>query len=211
MLQQLHTRSSINHHLCLVRKQTESSPSLREERCPFRMEVPGVWSDEERGGLLVLWTFSQVVRDKEGSLLTPYIFCQCSRRCQICPLLAILHVQHFLLQLKKQRAEESAHRARQTPYINEIILLILQLVWVPSLLLLWSLSPAWWRLQQTCGCRQTVSPRPCGPRCAPSGKPSHPGGSSPDHRPWLQKQTIKVKVEISARFFRFYILLQRSV
>lgn len=36
------------------------SPSLREERCPFRRQVPEVWSDE-REGLLVLWTFSQVV------------------------------------------------------------------------------------------------------------------------------------------------------
>lgn len=49
--------------------------------------------------------------------------------------------------------------------------------------LLWSCSPAWWHPQQTYGCRQIVSPRPCGPRYAPSGKPSHPGGSSPDHRP----------------------------
>lgn len=56
------------------------SPSLREERCPFRRQVPEVWSDE-REGLLVLWTFSQVVVESLSGV-THYTSFQSGQRTQ---------------------------------------------------------------------------------------------------------------------------------
>lgn len=96
------------------------SPSLREERCPFRRQVPEVWSDE-REGLLVLWTFSQVVVESLSGV-THYTSFQSGQR----PQKSVHYWPFFTLSIfscnkKKKKVEDSVYKAPQTHCTNECI------------------------------------------------------------------------------------------
>lgn len=163
-----HTSISIHHHLLYVWSESRVSASLIEK---VSIQEAGPWC-------LVRWAGRpsryfdpsfQILVEKL-SWVTLSTSCQCGRRAHDLPITR--RFLHWAVSPVAKRVTRSEDKA---PCVNECVSM-------SKKLLLWSCSPAWWHLQQTCGCHQTVSPPPCGPRYAPSGKLSHPGGSSPDHR-----------------------------